>query len=77
VPINKHVRVKLKFLRQEEQGKLILAEQPPALDKKQPLMLSVNKIKFVNSDIETCSILHRKKIKERRSKRTPSTSASV
>ncbi|MEM7394637.1 MAG: hypothetical protein AAF492_20060 [Verrucomicrobiota bacterium] len=57
VPINRNVRLKLKFIGQEVEGKLTLPQHPEIIDRSEPLNLMLNRVKFVHTDIESCAML--------------------
>ena len=55
LPINKKVRIKLKWSNQEINGTLRLIEQPKRLDRRLSLLLGIKKIQFFTQDIEYCT----------------------
>ena len=54
LPINKEVRIKLKWSDQELKGTLRLIEPPKSLDRRLPLLLGIRKMQFLSKEIEYC-----------------------
>jgi len=62
LPVEKNVRVKLKDIDYEFEGKLKLAERPTSIDKRIPLHLSVDSIDLFPSDIEKLVVIDKNRM---------------
>jgi hypothetical protein len=56
LPLDRKVRIKLKN-RQEEEGRLVLAEMPPTLDRRSPLALRIGLRTFFSDEIAECTVI--------------------
>lgn len=57
VPVGKRVRLKLREFDHEFVGVLMLAEEPRAIDRRQPLLLKIRNVSLGLADIEHCAML--------------------
>ncbi len=57
VPVGRRVRLKLREFDHEFVGILMLAEEPPKIDRRLPLLLKIRNIPLGLADIEHCSLL--------------------
>lgn len=55
LPLDKKVRIRLKN-KLEEEGRLVLAEMPPALDRRSPLVLRIGLRTFFSDEIAECTV---------------------
>jgi hypothetical protein len=57
LPLGQRVRVKLWNLDQEFTGKLRVEKRPARIHPKEPLMLRVDSMPFLNTEIEACAVV--------------------
>jgi len=59
VAIGQYVRLRIRDIDGEFNGKLILRAYPSRLTRKQPLQLRIGSVDFLSSEIESCAVLRK------------------
>ena len=57
VPLGRRVRIQLRDIDQDFEGKLELFAQPDSIDRGVPLQLRIGRVDFASTDIERCVVL--------------------
>jgi hypothetical protein len=57
VPLGRRVRIRLRNIDGDFEGKLQLAQQPATIDRREPLHMRVGRVDVFIPDIEQCTVL--------------------
>jgi len=57
LPIGRRVRVRLRSMERDLEGRLLLAHHPITIDRRVPLRLRIDQVEIVIPDIERCVVI--------------------